>query len=407
MDEISPTSSAAGEQVVVSPTTAPRQDDAASAAEPSVVPVEPAAAETSSTAETPIAAETPAAAPAATPVVSATSEAMPSAPGIGVLLVNLGTPDAAEPKAVRRYLQEFLTDRRVIENDTLLWKLVLNGVILPIRSRRKARDYQKIWNREKNESPLKTITRSQAEKLAAILEPLGKHVTVDWAMRYASPSIASRLEALLARGCDRILVMPLYPQYAAPTTATVGDEVFRFLMRQRRQPALRIMPAYYDDPYYIEVLASSLKAELKSLPFAPDVIVASYHGMPLDYVRNGDPYESQCVRTTQLLREQLKLDDSKLILTYQSRFGRARWLQPYTIQTIKALAKKGVKNLVVITPGFSADCLETLEEIAVENAHVFKRYGGENFAAIPCLNDSEAGMLMIWQLAMRELKGWA
>jgi protoporphyrin/coproporphyrin ferrochelatase len=283
---------------------------------------------------------------------------------------------------------------------------LLNGLILPIRSRRKARDYQKIWNREKNESPLKTITRSQAEKLAAILEPLGKHVTVDWAMRYASPSIASRLEALLARGCDRILVMPLYPQYAAPTTATVGDEVFRFLMRQRRQPALRIMPAYYDDPYYIEVLASSLKAELKALPFAPDAIVASYHGMPLDYVRNGDPYESQCVRTTQLLREQLKLDDSKLILTYQSRFGRARWLEPYTIQTVKALAKKGVKNLVVITPGFSADCLETLEEIAVENAHVFKRYGGENFAAIPCLNDSEAGMLMVWQLAMRELKGW-
>jgi protoporphyrin/coproporphyrin ferrochelatase len=394
MNEISPASSAAGDQVVASPTTAPQQDNAASAAETAVVPVEPAAP------------ETPAAAPTAKTAVSATSDAMPTTLGIGVLLVNLGTPDAAEPKAVRRYLQEFLTDRRVIEKDTLLWKLVLNGLILPIRSRRKARDYQKIWNREKNESPLKTITRSQAEKLAAILEPLGKRVTVDWAMRYAGPSIASRLEALLARGCDRILVMPLYPQYAAPTTATVGDEVFRFLMRQRRQPALRIMPAYYDDPYYIEVLASSLKAELKALPFAPDVIVASYHGMPLDYVRNGDPYESQCVRTTQLLREQLKLDDSKLILTYQSRFGRARWLEPCTIQAVKGLARKGVKNLVVITPGFSADCLETLEEIAVENAHVFKRYGGENFAAIPCLNDSEAGMLMIWQLAMRELKGW-
>ena len=172
---------------------------------------------------------------------------------------------------------------------------MLNGIILPLRSRRKARDYKKIWNNEKNESPLKTITRSQAEKLAGILEPLGKHVIVDWAMRYASPSIASRLEALVARGCDRILVMPLYPQYAAPTTATVCDEVFRFLMRLRRQPALRIMPAYYDDPYYIEVLASSLKAELKALPFEPDVIVASYHGMPQEYVRKGDPYESQCV----------------------------------------------------------------------------------------------------------------
>jgi ferrochelatase len=325
---------------------------------------------------------------------------------IGVLLVNLGTPDAAEPKAVRRYLKEFLTDPRVIEKNSLLWKTLLNGLILPIRSRRKAQDYKKIWNHDKNESPIKTITRSQAEKLAGILEPLGKHVIVDWAMRYANPSIASRLEALIGRGCDRILVMPLYPQYAAPTTATVADEVFRFLMRQRRQPALRIMPAYYDDPYYIEVLASSLQAELKAMPFTPDVIVASYHGMPKDYVDRGDPYESQCVRTTALLREKLKLDDKKLMLTYQSRFGRARWLMPYTIKTMKALAKKGVKNVVVITPGFSADCLETLEEIAVENAKVFKRYGGENFAAIPCLNDSEAGMLMIWQLAMRELKGW-
>ena len=258
-----------------------------------------------------------------------------------MLLVNLGTPDAAEPKAVRRYLKEFLTDRRVIEKNTLLWKFVLNGIILPLRSRRKARDYQKIWNREKNESPLKTITRSQAEKLAGILEPLGKHVIVDWAMRYASPSIASRLEALVARGCDRILVMPLYPQYAAPTTATVGDEVFRFLLRQRRQPAVRIMPAYYDDPYYIEVLSSSLKAELKALPFTPDVIVASYHGMPQDYVRKGDPYESQCVRTTELLREQLKLDDSKLMLTYQSRFGRARWLQPYTDRDREGAGQKG------------------------------------------------------------------
>ena len=333
-----------------------------------------------------------------------TAAAAPS--GIGVLLVNLGTPDAAEPAAVRRYLKEFLTDPRVIEKNSLLWKFVLNGIILPLRSRRKARDYQKIWNNEKDESPLKTITRSQAEKLAGILEPLGQHVVVDWAMRYASPSIASRLEALIASGCDRILLMPLYPQYAAPTTATVCDEVFRYLMTLRRQPALRIMPAYYDDPYYIEVLASSLKAELKALPFAPDVIVASYHGMPQEYVQKGDPYESQCVTTTQLLRAQLGYDENKLMLTYQSRFGRARWLQPYTIKTVKALAKKGVKNLVMIMPGFSADCLETLEEIAVENARVFKRNGGQNFAAIPCLNDSEAGMLMIWQLAMRELKGW-
>jgi protoporphyrin/coproporphyrin ferrochelatase len=333
--------------------------------------------------------------------------AAPATSGVvGVLLVNLGTPDAAEAKAVRRYLKEFLTDPRVIEKDSFFWKLALNGIILPLRSRRKARDYQKIWNRENDESPLKTITRGQAAKLAAMLGPFGKPVAVDWAMRYAAPSIASRLEALVAHGCDRIVVMPLYPQYAAPTTATVCDEVFRFMMKLRRQPALRFMPAYYDDPYYIDALASSLRSELQALSFEPDVIVASYHGMPAEYVRKGDPYQQQCEETTRLLRQQLQLDDAKLMLTYQSRFGRARWLQPYTIQTIKALAKKGVKNLVVITPGFSADCLETLEEIAVENAHVFKRYGGANFAAIPCLNDSKAGMLMLHHLAMRELKGW-
>jgi ferrochelatase len=340
--------------------------------------------------------------------VSASAPAAATAPsaGIGVLLVNLGTPEAATPQAVRKYLKEFLSDKRVIERDSWWWKLLLNGVILPLRSRRKARDYDKIWNRDKNESPLKTITRSQAEKLGNILEPLGRHVLVSWAMRYGEPSIASRLQSLMAFGCDRILIMPLYPQYAAATTATVCDEAFRFLMQQRRQPAIRVLPPYYDDPYYIEVLASSLKAEIKSLPFKPDVIVASYHGLPKACSHKGDPYESHCQRTTQLLREQMGLDETKLILTYQSRFGRAKWLEPYTIKTMKTLAKKGVKNLVVMTPGFSADCLETLEEIAVENAHVFKRYGGENFAAIPCLNDSEAGMLMIWQMAMRELKGW-
>ena len=329
-----------------------------------------------------------------------------AAPGIGVLLVNLGTPEAATPQAVRKYLQEFLTDKRVIETDTLLWKFVLNGIILPLRSRRKARDYAKIWNRDKDESPFKTITRSQAEKLANILEPLGAHVSVGWAMRYGEPSIASQLEALTAKGCDRVLIMPLYPQYAAATTATACDEVFRFLMRQRRQPAVRVLPPYYEDPYYIEVLASTLSAQIRSLPFKPDVIVASYHGLPKECSLKGDPYESQCVRTTELLRAKMGLDAAKLMHTYQSRFGRAKWLEPYTIKTMKALAKKGVKNLVVITPGFSADCLETLEEIAQENAHVFKRYGGENFAAVPCLNDSEAGMLLIWQLAMRELKGW-
>jgi protoporphyrin/coproporphyrin ferrochelatase len=331
----------------------------------------------------------------------------PATSGIGVLIVNLGTPDAPTPIAVRRYLKEFLTDRRVIEKNSLPWKMLLNGAILPLRSRRRARDYEKIWNRDKDESPIKTITRAQAEKLGGILEPLGKHVIVDWAMRYGSPSIASRLEVLVTWGCERILVMPLYPQYSAATTATVCDEVFRFMLRQRRQPALRILPAYYDDPYYIEVLASSLQAELKALPFTPDVILASYHGMPKEAVGKGDPYAVQCTRTTELLRAHLGFDETKLMMSFQSRFGRAQWLEPYTITTVRALARKGVKNLVVMTPGFAADCLETLEEIKVENARMFMRYGGENFAAIPCLNDSEAGMLMLWQLTMRELKGWA
>ena len=330
----------------------------------------------------------------------------PATAGIGVLIVNLGTPDAPTPVAVRRYLKEFLSDRRVVEKNSLPWKAVLNTVILPLRSRRRARDYQKIWNRDKDESPIKTITRSQAEKLGGTLEPLGKHVIVDWAMRYGNPSIASRLEVLVTWGCERILVMPLYPQYSAATTATVCDEVFRFMLRQRRQPALRFLPAYYEDPYYIEVLASSLQAELKSLPFTPDVILASYHGIPKEAVAKGDPYEAQCMRTTELLRAQLGLDETKFMMSFQSRFGRAQWLEPYTIATVRALARRGVKNLVIITPGFSADCLETLEEIRVENARMFMRYGGENFAAIPCLNDSEAGMLMLWQLAMRELKGW-
>jgi ferrochelatase len=342
----------------------------------------------------------------AAPAAPAPEPPLGAAPKIGVLLVNLGTPDAADPVAVRRYLQEFLTDPRVIEKQGRLWKLVLNGIILRVRPRRKARDYRKIWNQEKNESPLKTITRAQAEKLATRLQPLGRRLTVDWAMRYGNPSIPSRLEAMAAQDCERILVLPLYPQYCAATTATVGDEVFRTLTRMRKQPALRIAPPYYDDRTYIEALASSTTAELARLDFKPDVIVASFHGVPQEYVDKGDPYYAHCVETTRLLRDELKLDESTLMMTFQSRFGRAKWVGPATDRTMKRLAKRGVKNVAVVTPGFSADCLETLEEIAVENAHIFKRHGGENFAAIPCLNDSAQGMLVIAQMALRELKGW-
>jgi len=347
----------------------------------------------------------------ASPIAPADAVEVPSpavqAPGgIGVLLVNLGTPDAADAPAVRRYLKEFLSDPRVIENQGLLWHLVLNGIILPIRPRVKAKAYRKIWNNEQNESPLKTITRAQAGKLQSALEPLGGRVMVEWAMRYGNPSIESRLINLVARGCDRILVMPLYPQYSAATTATVCDEVFRVLSLLRRQPALRVAAPYYNDPVYIEALASATKAELATLSFEPEVILASFHGMPEAYIRRGDPYFQHCLETARLLREQLGVDESKLMLTFQSRFGRAKWLEPFTDRTIKMLAKRGVKSLAVVTPGFSADCLETLEEIAIENAHVFHKYGGQNFAAIPCLNDSAAGMQVLWQMALRELKGW-
>ena len=325
---------------------------------------------------------------------------------VGVLLLNLGTPEAPDAPAVRRYLREFLSDPRVIENQGLLWKLVLNAIILQVRPRRKARDYQKIWNSEKNESPLKTITRSQAEKLAAILQPIGKHLVVDWAMRYGEPAIAARIAALTAQGCERILVVPLYPQYCAATTGTGGDEVFRALTRMRAQPALRIASAYYDDPVYIEALASSTRAELAKLDFEPELILASFHGIPQSFVDNGDPYYAQCVETMRLLRAQLRFGEDKLMLTFQSRFGLGKWLEPATITTVEALARKGIKRIAVITPGFSADCLETLEEIAGDNAEVFKHHGGEKFAAIPCLNDSGPGMQVISQLALRELKGW-
>jgi protoporphyrin/coproporphyrin ferrochelatase len=324
---------------------------------------------------------------------------------IGVLLVNLGTPDSADAKGVRVYLKEFLSDPRVIEDQGLKWKLVLNGIILRIRPARKARDYLKIWNTEKNESPLKTITRAQSEKLAAAISD-HDHVVVDWAMRYGNPSIASRIEALTAQGCDRLLVVPLYPQYSAATSATVCDEVFRVLAGMRAQPTLRVTPPYYDDPDYIEALAVSIEAHLKTLPFQPELIVASFHGMPQKYVDNGDPYQAQCVATTEALRKRMGLDASKLLLTFQSRFGFDEWLQPYTDKTMEKLAKDGVRRIAVVMPGFSADCLETLEEIAQENAEIFKHNGGEQFAAIPCLNDSDTGMDVIRQLVLRELQGW-
>jgi len=323
-----------------------------------------------------------------------------------VLIANLGTPDATDYWSMRRYLKEFLSDKRVIEENSLIWKLVFNGIILTRRPRAKGRDYDSIWNHERNESPLKTITRSQCEQLAAYLAGVDERIDVEWGMRYGNPSVGSAIDALMAKGCDRILFVPLYPQYAAATTATACDAAFAHLMKMRWQPTLRVAPPYHDDPVYIDAIVTSLREELHKLTFKPDVILASYHGIPQSYFDKGDPYYCFCAKTTRLMREALGLDENQLRMTFQSRFGTEEWLQPYTDKTVEALAKSGVKNLAIVTPGFSADCLETLEEIAVENGDIFKANGGENFAAIPCLNDSEEGMRVIRHIARRELMGW-
>lgn len=322
---------------------------------------------------------------------------------VGVLLVNLGTPDGTDRRSMRRYLEEFLSDRRVIETSRLIWYPVLYGIILNTRPQKKGRDYATIWNRERDESPLRTYTRSQAEKLSV---RLGGSVVVDWAMRYGTPSIASRLDALQAAGCERILLYPLYPQYAAATTATVNDKAFAHLLTKRWQPALRTVPPYHDDPVYIDALARSVETHLATLPFEPEVVLASFHGIPKSYFEKGDPYYCHCQKTARLLRERLGWTEDRLRVTFQSRFGPEEWLQPYTDKTVEGLAQSGVKSLAVLTPGFVADCLETIEEIGVENADIFRANGGVNFARIPCLNDSEDGVTVIEHVVRRELQGW-
>lgn len=325
---------------------------------------------------------------------------------IGVLLINLGTPDGTDYWSMRRYLKEFLSDRRVIETSRLIWWPVLNGIILTTRPSRSGRAYASIWNKERNESPLRTITRSQAERLAAALASELPQVTVDWAMRYGQPSIADRIRSLKSAGCDRIVLFALYPQYASATTATVFDKAFDALKEMRWQPAVRTSPPYHDDASYIEALASSIGTHLGSLSWQPEAMLASFHGLPKEYFEKGDPYHCQCAKTTRLLRAALGWDESRLRMTFQSRFGPAEWLQPYTDETVVALARAGVRNLAVITPGFAADCVETLEEIAVEAGHLFRQNGGENFTVVPCLNDSDAGMAMLKSLVLRELQGW-
>lgn len=323
---------------------------------------------------------------------------------VGVLLINLGSPSGTDVRLVRRYLKQFLSDPRVIEIWRPVWWLILNLVVLTTRPKRSAHAYAQIWDKERNESPLVVTTRAQAEKLAPRLA--GDDVVVDCAMRYGEPAIGKRLAALREVGCDRILIAPLYPQYSATTTATANDAAFAELKRMRWQPAVRTLPAYHDDPVYIAALATSLWAALTRLPFPPEVVLASYHGLPREYVNKGDPYFDQCQATTDLLRGRLGWPQEKLRIVFQSRFGKAEWLQPYADVTIAELAKRGVKRLAVVTPGFSADCLETLEEIAIRAAAIFKENGGEDFAAIPCLNDSAEGMGLIETLVRRELSGW-
>ncbi|ESR26455.1 Ferrochelatase, protoheme ferro-lyase [Lutibaculum baratangense AMV1] len=325
---------------------------------------------------------------------------------VGVLLVNLGTPDATDYKSMRRYLKEFLSDRRVIETPRYIWWPILNFVVLTKRPKSSGEAYDLIWNRELDESPLRTITRSQGQLLAERLKPLGPKVVVDWAMRYGNPSIKEGLDRLTEQGCERIVIFPLYPQYAAATTATVNDKAFEALMQMRRQPAVRTVPPYHDDPVYIDALAKSVKKELAKLDFEPEKIIASFHGLPQEYFDKGDPYHCHCAKTTRLLREALGVDKDYLQMTFQSRFGKAEWIKPYTDETIKQLARDGVKRIAVLTPGFVADCVETLEEIAGQNKEFFEEEGGEHFAALPCLNDSEEGMDVIEHVVRRELAGW-
>ncbi len=335
-----------------------------------------------------------------------TADASGAAGKIGVLIINLGTPDATTYWAMRRYLKEFLSDRRVIEVNRVLWWLILNGVVLVKRPFASGAKYRSIWNEELDESPLFTITRRQAEKVAAAFASR-RTVIVDWAMRYGSPSIASRIEALVAQGCDRLIAFPLYPQYAAPSTATANDKVFDALKAMRVQPALRTVPPYPDDPIYVAALAGSIRAHLAGLDFEPEVILASFHGLPQAYVDKGDPYREQCVLTTEALRAALGALGAKLKLTFQSRFGRAEWIKPYTDKTVEALARDGVKRVAIVCPGFAADCIETLEEIAEENKDIFLEHGGERFTYIPCLNDSDEGIAVLVHLIERELQGWA
>ena len=324
---------------------------------------------------------------------------------IGVLLINLGTPEGTDYWSVRRYLSEFLSDRRVIEMAPFLWQMILQGIILTIRPGRSGRAYARVWDKETNESPLRRITRDQSDELRAALDD--KRLVIDWAMRYGQPSIAQKLDTLQKAGCQKILLAALYPQYSATTTATAYDKAFDALRAMRWQPAIRTMAPYHDHPSYIDALKSSLEEHLSTLGWEPDTILASFHGLPKKYFEAGDPYYCHCAKTTRLLREAMAFDDDKLQMTFQSRFGPAAWLEPYTDDVLSALAEKGRKQVVVLTPGFSADCLETMDEIENESCAHFMEAGGKKFSRVSCLNASEPGISVLKELVRTDLSGWS
>lgn len=323
---------------------------------------------------------------------------------VGVLLLNLGTPDATDYWSVRRYLGEFLSDPRVIEAPKWLWWPVLNLGILSFRPQKSAHAYAQIWDKEHNQSPLLVITRDQSEALARRLA--GDGVVVDFAMRYGNPSTISVLKKLEAAGCQRILLVPLYPQYSATTTATANDKAFDALRTMRWQPAVRTAPAYFDDPTYVAALGNSIRDGVAALEFEPDVVITSYHGLPQSYVDRGDPYERHCRETTRLVADYLGWPQEKFVVSFQSRFGPTKWLSPATDTTLAELPGKGVKKVAILAPAFSADCIETLEEISIGGRETFLEAGGEQFAYIPCLNASSGGMDMIEAMVRRELGGW-
>ena len=317
---------------------------------------------------------------------------------VGVLLVNLGTPDSAEPRAVKRYLAEFLSDRRVVELPQIAWQPILRGIVLTTRPKKSAHAYSQVWREDG--SPLAAITRAQT---MALRDAFGDGVLVDWAMRYGNPAISDRVRAMKEAGCERILLAPLYPQYCAATTATANDKAFAALAAMRWQPAVRTLPPYHDDPRYIAALKTSVEEGLAALPFQPDAILASFHGMPKRTLALGDPYHCHCQKTARLLGEAM---GRELLVTFQSRFGPAKWLEPATDTTLAALPGKGVRKVAIVAPGFSADCLETLEELAIRGRETFEEAGGTDFAYLPCLNDSTVGIAMLRDVIASELEGW-